>query len=45
MIKPLWAKNDKPETKANRFVQPSTSWYRQQKTGLKGLQREIERLQ
>ena len=22
-------KNDKPETKANRFVQPSTSWYLQ----------------
>ena len=31
MIKPLWAKNDKPETKANRFVQPSTSWYWQKK--------------
>ena len=38
-------KNDKPETKANRFVQPSTSWYGQQKQVWKGLQREIVRLQ
>jgi len=26
MIEPLWAE-DKPETKASRFVQPGTYWY------------------